>query len=138
MYTIYIYICIYYIYILYIYILYIYYIYILYIYTIYILYIYILYIYTIYIHMYIILYYILRRILISFEFSPRRFRSISPPTAWLTWTTVRPLDQTPTGAPTGSGFFSRFLTTVEACDFATAPYSPGSSEVFWVDTQSFI
>ena len=54
---------------------------------------YVIYVYYIYIHMYIILYYILRTILISFEFSPRRFRSISPPTAWLTWTTVRPLDQ---------------------------------------------
>ena len=42
---------------------------------------------------YLILYRILRAFLTSFDFSPRRFRSISPPTAWLTRTTVRPLDK---------------------------------------------
>ena len=90
----------------------------------------------IYIHMYIILYYILRTILITFECSPRRFRSISPPTAWLTWTTVRPLDQTPK-TPNWIRSFPGFWQRLKVAILQLL-LSPGSTEDFWVDTQIFI
>jgi hypothetical protein len=117
-----------------------------YIYTIIYICIYLIYIYIIqsiiciciyiYIHMYIILYYILRTILITFELSPRRFRSISPPTAWLTWTTVRPLDQTPK-TPNWIRSFPGFWQRLKLAILQLL-LSPGSTEVFWVDTQIFI